>query len=68
MRVDDGLRTTNPLVWAAGDVTGHPQFVYVAAHEGSMAVRNALLGHAETVDFHPLPRVTFTSPTSPPQA
>ena len=63
VRVDDGLRTTNPRVWAAGDVTGHPQFVYVAAHEGSMALRNALLGHAETVDFRALPRVIFTSPT-----
>jgi mercuric reductase len=63
VRVDAGLRTTNPRVWAAGDVTGHPQFVYVAAHEGSMAVRNALLGHDETVDFRALPRVIFTSPT-----
>jgi mercuric reductase len=63
VKVDDGLRTTNPRVWAAGDVTGHPQFVYVAAHEGSMAVRNALLGHTETVDYRALPRVIFTSPT-----
>ena len=29
--VDQELRTTNPRVWAAGDVTGGPQFVYVAA-------------------------------------
>jgi mercuric reductase len=63
VKVDDGLRTTNPRVWAAGDVTGHAQFVYVAAHEGAMAVRNALLGHAETLDFRALPRVIFTSPT-----
>jgi mercuric reductase len=63
VKVDDGLRTTNPRVWAAGDVTGHAQFVYVAAQEGAMAVRNALLGHLETVDFRALPRVIFTSPT-----
>ena len=63
VKVDESLRTTNPRVWAAGDVTGHPQFVYVAAQEGSMAVRNALLGHTETVDFRALPRVIFTSPT-----
>lgn len=31
VKVDERLRTTNPRVWAAGDVTGHPQFVYVAA-------------------------------------
>src|SRR6266545_4767293 len=29
--VDAGLGTSNPRIWAAGDVTGHPQFVYVAA-------------------------------------
>lgn len=63
VEVDGGLRTTNPRVLAAGDVTGHPQFVYVAAYEGSMAARNAIMGHAETVDFRSLPRVIFTSPT-----
>src|SRR5262249_27684979 len=44
VHVDDSLRTTNPMVWAAGDVTGHPQFVYVAAHEGNLAARNAITG------------------------
>ena len=39
--VDDILSTTNPWVWAAGDVPGHAQFVYVAAHEGNLAARNA---------------------------
>jgi mercuric reductase len=63
VKVDDALRTTNPHAFAAGDVTGHPQFVYVAAYEGSMAARNALMGHEETVDFRALPRVVFTSPT-----
>ncbi|HZU17238.1 MAG TPA: mercury(II) reductase [Candidatus Dormibacteraeota bacterium] len=62
IQVDDGLRTTNPRVWAAGDVTGHPQFVYLAAYEGGLAARNALQGTAERVDLTALPRVTFTSP------
>ena len=61
--VDDSLRTTNPRVWAAGDVTGHPQFVYVAAHEGNLAARNAITGTDLKVDFRALPRVIFTSPT-----
>jgi mercuric reductase len=63
VKVDDHLRTTNPRVWAAGDVTGHPQFVYVAAYEGNLAARNALEGQDETVDFTSLPRVIFTGPT-----
>ncbi len=63
IKVGDDLQTTNPRVWAAGDVTGHRQFVYVAAYEGNMAVRNALEAAGRKVDFHSLPRVIFTSPT-----
>lgn len=63
IRVADDLQTTNPRVWAAGDVTGHRQFVYVAAYEGNIAARNALEGAGRKVDFHSLPRVIFTSPT-----
>ena len=61
--VDDGLRTSNPRVWAAGDVTGHPQFVYVAAYEGNLAARNAITGADLKIDFRALPRVIFTAPT-----
>ena len=63
IRVDDTLRTTNPRVWAAGDVTGHPQYVYVAGHEGALAARNAVTGADARVSFDGLPRVIFTSPT-----
>ncbi len=63
IRVDEHLRTSNPRVWAAGDVTGHPQFVYVAAYEGNMAARNALEGADLKIDFTSLPRVIFTGPT-----
>lgn len=59
--VDEHLRTSNPRVWAAGDVTASPQFVYVAAAEGALAARNAL-GGSGTTDYRTLPRVTFTSP------
>jgi len=62
IRVDGGLRTTNPRAWAAGDCTLAPQFVYVAAYEGALAVDNALGGKSRTVDFRALPRVTFTRP------
>lgn len=63
IKVGDDLQTTNPRVWAAGDVTGHRQFVYAAAYEGNIAARNALGGAGRKVDFHSLPRVIFTSPT-----
>jgi mercuric reductase len=63
LKVDEHLRTTNPRVWGAGDVTGHPQFVYVAAYEGNLAARNALEDAREKVDLTSIPRVVFTGPT-----
>lgn len=60
--VDDHLRTSNPRVWAAGDVTASPQFVYVSASEGAIVADNAIGGAGRSVDYRSLPRVTFTSP------
>jgi mercuric reductase len=60
--VDEQLRTANPRIWAAGDVTGAPQFVYVAAAQGTLVADNALSGAGRTLDYTALPRVTFTSP------
>ena len=57
------LSTANPRVWAAGDVTGHPQFVYVAARHGRAVVANAFEGADRRVDYRSLPRITFTNPT-----
>ena len=62
VQVDSHLRTANPRVWAAGDVTGAPQFVYVSAYQGALAAGNALLDAGEEVDLSALPRVTFTAP------
>ena len=62
VRVDEGLGTSNPRVWAVGDVTLGPQYVYVAAHEGAMAADNALSGGGKTLDFSALPGVMFTDP------
>jgi len=60
--VTDQLVTSNPRIWAAGDVTGQRQFVYVAASHGAMVVDNAFTGTNRSVDYNYLPRVTFTSP------
>ncbi|MPZ66120.1 MAG: mercury(II) reductase [Pseudonocardiaceae bacterium] len=62
VKVDDQLRSDNPRIWAAGDVTGHPQFVYVAAAHGTLVADNAFANTGRTLDYHHLPRVTFTSP------
>ena len=59
--VDAEQRTSNPRVFAAGDVSGAPQYVYVAAAAGKAAAINAL-GGSDRVDYTGLPQVTFTRP------
>ena len=59
--VDDAQRTSNSKVFAAGDVSGAPQYVYVAAATGRVAAANAL-GQDLRVDWTGLPQVTFTRP------
>jgi mercuric reductase len=59
--VDAHMRTTHPRVWAAGDVTGEPMHVYVAAHTAAVAADNALGGERKA-DLSVLPLVTFTDP------
>lgn len=63
--VDDAQRTTNPRIYAAGDVAGAPQYVYVAAATGRVAALNALglnEGPPARVDYRGLPAVVFTRP------
>jgi pyruvate/2-oxoglutarate dehydrogenase complex dihydrolipoamide dehydrogenase (E3) component len=60
--VDDLLRTTNPRIWAAGDLTGHPQLTHLAGVHASLAASNAILGVRRRVDLTAVPRVTFTDP------
>lgn len=60
--VDEYLRTTNPNVYAAGDVTMGPQFVYVAAYEGAIVAENTVGDGQKRVDLKVVPGVTFTHP------
>ncbi len=61
IQVDSGMRTRAQGIYAAGDCTDQPQFVYVAAAAGTRAAINMTGGHA-TLDLTTLPRVIFTDP------
>jgi len=61
IRVDDHLRTSVEHVYAAGDCTNQPQFVYVAAAGGTRAAINMLGGDA-ALDLSSMPAVVFTDP------
>jgi mercuric reductase len=60
--VDDRMRTTRPGVYAAGDVTGRDQFVYMAAYGAKLAALNALNGDSLVYDNTAMPWVVFTDP------
>ncbi len=60
--VDDRMRTSTPGVYAAGDVIGRDQFVYMAAHGAKLAAENALNGDARRYDATAMPSVVFTDP------
>lgn len=71
VEVDATMRTSNSNVYAAGDVTGGPGYVYVAAAGGRVAAENAMKSLSPTgvasedpreFDLSVVPNVTFTSP------
>lgn len=59
--IDKHMRTGAQHIFAAGDCTDQPQFVYVAAAAGTRAAVNMIGGNA-TVDLTAMPAVVFTDP------
>jgi pyruvate/2-oxoglutarate dehydrogenase complex dihydrolipoamide dehydrogenase (E3) component len=49
--VDATLRTSNPNIYAVGDVTGEYMLVHVAIYQGEVAARNACLDGYERADY-----------------
>ncbi len=59
--IDRSMRTNVAGIYAAGDCTNQPQFVYVAAAAGTRAAVNMTGGAAE-LDLTAMPAVVFTDP------
>lgn len=59
--IDDHMRTNVDNIYAAGDCTSQPQFVYVAAAAGTRAARN-MTGDDVAIDLSAMPAVVFTDP------
>ncbi len=60
--VDEYMQSSNPAIYATGDVTNNPEFVYVAAAGGSVAAQNALTDTKKPLDLSTVPGVIFTNP------
>jgi mercuric reductase len=62
IHVDEHFQTTNPDVYAAGDVIGKPELETVAAKEGNHVVKNAFGNEGVSIDYDTVPAVVFTDP------
>jgi pyruvate/2-oxoglutarate dehydrogenase complex dihydrolipoamide dehydrogenase (E3) component len=51
IEVDRTMRTSNPAIFAVGDVTGQFLLVHVAIQQGELAARNAIRGSNERIDY-----------------
>lgn len=60
--VNEKMETNVSNIYAVGDVTNTPPFVYTAATEGNTAVNNAFSLSKNSVDYTSLPWVVFTDP------
>ena len=59
--IDQHMRTSVAHIYASGDCTNQPQYVYVAAAAGTRAARNMMGGDA-LLDLTAMPAVIFTDP------
>lgn len=62
IRVDAQMRSSRANVYAAGDVTGRDQFVYMAAYGAKIAAKNAMNSNSLAYDNSIVPAVVFTDP------
>jgi pyruvate/2-oxoglutarate dehydrogenase complex dihydrolipoamide dehydrogenase (E3) component len=62
VRVDERLRTTNPKIYACGDVCSRFQFTHAADFMARIVIQNALFGGRRRVGELVIPWCTYTAP------
>ncbi len=62
IRIDAGLRTTNPHVFAIGDVADGPNFTHAAGYQAGVVLKRALFYLPAKADHSLIPWATYTDP------
>ena len=62
IQVDDSLRTTNPRIYAAGDICSQHKFTHAADFQARIVIQNALFYGRGRASALTIPRCTYTSP------
>jgi dihydrolipoamide dehydrogenase len=61
IRVNAQRQTTDPAIYAIGDVVGEPMLAHKASHEGRVAAEH-IAGHKVAFEPNAIPAVVFTDP------
>lgn len=62
VKVDGRLRTSNPRIYAAGDVCSRTQFTHNADAQARIVIQNALFAPTASTDRLIIPHCTYTDP------
>lgn len=62
IEINEYMQSSNPDIYAVGDVTGIDMFVYMAAYGGKLAAKNALEGNTHKYLNTAMPTVVFSDP------
>ena len=62
IRIDARLKTSNPRIYAIGDIAGGPQFTHLGGYQAGIVLRSALFRLPARQNLAALPWVTFTEP------
>lgn len=60
--LNEKLQTTNPRIYACGDVIGGYQFANIATYEARVALKNALFFPLSKVNYRTIPWAIFSEP------
>ena len=60
--VNDGLQTSQPHIYAAGDITGRMMLVQSGSYDGRLAAENAVMGGIQPYRHSIVPHGGFTDP------
>lgn len=61
LQVNERMQTSNPKVYACGDVTGYSLLAHTAVREGEVAINN-ILGNEDCMSYKAIPGVVYTNP------
>ncbi|ANE48047.1 dihydrolipoamide dehydrogenase [Paenibacillus swuensis] len=62
IKVNDSMQTTEPHIYAIGDVIGGLQLAHAASHEGMVAAEHAAGHKTHPMSSHLVPRCIYTRP------